>query len=194
MFDGYRSSSNTEIIALRCVRVVVSLLLDNRLCNLTPKVAEAISDPLLIRATPKSPQNKVHVEGAFGWQKKRSWRSLSRRAVWGAVGSRPAHACPAPSSRRPLSAELPLHRKFHCQAQRQALARWCRRSLPPRHRPQFGRQDRRRARRTRATSLRPTVRRALSSETPSTARSMPFLTKPPHVHRTFATFQPTHPT
>jgi hypothetical protein len=42
------------------------LLLDNRPSNHTPDVDEAIGDTLRVRATPHRPQNKAHVEGAFG--------------------------------------------------------------------------------------------------------------------------------
>jgi hypothetical protein len=44
----------------------IALLLDNRPSNHTPDVDEAIGDTLRIRATPHRPQNKAHVEGAFG--------------------------------------------------------------------------------------------------------------------------------
>jgi hypothetical protein len=41
-------------------------LLDNRPCNHTAQVQQALGDTLLIHATPQRPQNKAHVEGAFG--------------------------------------------------------------------------------------------------------------------------------
>jgi hypothetical protein len=41
-------------------------LLDNRPSNHTPEVDAALDDTMRIRATPKRPQNKAHVEGAFG--------------------------------------------------------------------------------------------------------------------------------
>jgi hypothetical protein len=44
----------------------VALLLDNRPSNHTPEVDAALSDTLRVRATPERPQNKAHVEGAFG--------------------------------------------------------------------------------------------------------------------------------
>lgn len=44
----------------------IALLLDNKPCNLTDAVAEAIGDTFLIRATPGRGQNKAHCEGAFG--------------------------------------------------------------------------------------------------------------------------------
>lgn len=44
----------------------IALLLDNRPSNHTPHVDEAIADTIRIRATPERPQNKAHVEGAFG--------------------------------------------------------------------------------------------------------------------------------
>lgn len=44
----------------------LSELLDNRPSNLTPQVEQALGETLLIRATPARPQNKAHVEGAFG--------------------------------------------------------------------------------------------------------------------------------
>src|SRR5690606_15453360 len=44
----------------------LALLLDNKPSNHTPEVVAAIDDALLIRATPERPQNKAHVEGAFG--------------------------------------------------------------------------------------------------------------------------------
>jgi hypothetical protein len=44
----------------------IALLLDNRPSNHTPDVDEAIGATLRIRATPHRPQNKAHVEGAFG--------------------------------------------------------------------------------------------------------------------------------
>lgn len=44
----------------------IALLLDNRPSNHTPVVDEAIGGTIRIRATPARPQNKAHVEGAFG--------------------------------------------------------------------------------------------------------------------------------
>jgi hypothetical protein len=44
----------------------LTLLLDNRPSNHTPDVDAALGDTLRIRATPERPQNKAHVEGAFG--------------------------------------------------------------------------------------------------------------------------------
>ncbi len=44
----------------------LALLLDNRPSNLTPEVDLALGDTLRLRATPERPQNKAHVEGAFG--------------------------------------------------------------------------------------------------------------------------------
>jgi len=46
----------------------VAALVDNRPSNLTPEVGEALAADatLLIPATPARPQNKAHVEGAFG--------------------------------------------------------------------------------------------------------------------------------
>ena len=44
----------------------IALLLDNRPSNHTSDVDAALGDTLLIRATPERPQNKAHVEGAFG--------------------------------------------------------------------------------------------------------------------------------
>lgn len=44
----------------------LSLLLDNRPSNHTPEVDAALGDTILIRATTERPQNKAHVEGAFG--------------------------------------------------------------------------------------------------------------------------------
>ncbi len=44
----------------------IALLLDNRPSNHTPEVDEAIGSTIRIRATPERPQNKAHVEGAFG--------------------------------------------------------------------------------------------------------------------------------
>ena len=44
----------------------LALLLDNRPSNHTPEVDAALDDTLRIRATPARPQNKAHVEGAFG--------------------------------------------------------------------------------------------------------------------------------
>jgi hypothetical protein len=46
--------------------VPLALLLDNRPSNHTPDVDAALGDTLRIRATPDRPQNKAHVEGAFG--------------------------------------------------------------------------------------------------------------------------------
>lgn len=54
--DGVASTGNAPI----------ALLLDNRPSNHTPEVDQAIGDTLRIRATPDRPQNKAHVEGAFG--------------------------------------------------------------------------------------------------------------------------------
>jgi len=44
----------------------IALLLDNRPSNHTPEVDLALGDTIRIRATPERPQNKAHVEGAFG--------------------------------------------------------------------------------------------------------------------------------
>jgi hypothetical protein len=44
----------------------LALLLDNRPSNHTPDVDAALDDTMRIRATPDRPQNKAHVEGAFG--------------------------------------------------------------------------------------------------------------------------------
>ena len=44
----------------------LALLLDNRPSNHAPDVDEAIGGTIRIRATPERPQNKAHVEGAFG--------------------------------------------------------------------------------------------------------------------------------
>lgn len=44
----------------------LALLLDNRPSNHTPEVEAALDDTLRIRATKERPQNKAHVEGAFG--------------------------------------------------------------------------------------------------------------------------------
>ena len=44
----------------------LALLLDNRPSNHTPEVDTAIGQTLRIRATAERPQNKAHVEGAFG--------------------------------------------------------------------------------------------------------------------------------
>lgn len=44
----------------------LSLLVDNRPSNLTPHLDQALGDTLRIRATAERPQNKAHVEGAFG--------------------------------------------------------------------------------------------------------------------------------
>ncbi len=44
----------------------LALLLDNRPSNHTPEVDAALDDTMRIRATPERPQNKAHVEGAFG--------------------------------------------------------------------------------------------------------------------------------
>jgi hypothetical protein len=44
----------------------LALLLDNRPSNHTSEVDLALGDVLRIRATPERPQNKAHVEGAFG--------------------------------------------------------------------------------------------------------------------------------
>ena len=44
----------------------LALLLDNRPSNHTPEVDATLGDTMRIRATPARPQNKAHVEGAFG--------------------------------------------------------------------------------------------------------------------------------
>lgn len=44
----------------------LALLLDNKPSNHTPEVDAALDDTMRIRATPFRPQNKAHVEGAFG--------------------------------------------------------------------------------------------------------------------------------
>jgi hypothetical protein len=44
----------------------LALLLDNKPSNHSPEVEVTLGDTLRIRATPERPQNKAHVEGAFG--------------------------------------------------------------------------------------------------------------------------------
>jgi hypothetical protein len=44
----------------------LALLLDNKPSNHAPEVESALGDTIRIRATPERPQNKAHVEGAFG--------------------------------------------------------------------------------------------------------------------------------
>jgi hypothetical protein len=44
----------------------IALLLDNKPSNHTTEVDAALRDTIRIRATPERPQNKAHVEGAFG--------------------------------------------------------------------------------------------------------------------------------
>lgn len=44
----------------------IALLLDNKPSNHTTDVDTALGDTIRIRATPERPQNKAHVEGAFG--------------------------------------------------------------------------------------------------------------------------------
>jgi hypothetical protein len=44
----------------------LALLLDNRPSNHTPEVDAVLGSTIRIRATPERPQNKAHVEGAFG--------------------------------------------------------------------------------------------------------------------------------
>jgi hypothetical protein len=44
----------------------LALLLDNKPSNHAPDVDAALGDTIRIRATPERPQNKAHVEGAFG--------------------------------------------------------------------------------------------------------------------------------
>ena len=44
----------------------VALLLDNKPCNHTSEVDAALDETMRIRATERRPQNKAHVEGAFG--------------------------------------------------------------------------------------------------------------------------------
>lgn len=44
----------------------LALLLDNKPSNHTPEIDAALGDATRIRATPERPQNKAHVEGAFG--------------------------------------------------------------------------------------------------------------------------------
>lgn len=44
----------------------LSVLLDNKLCNLTPEVDHALEAAERIRSTPGRPQNKAHIEGGFG--------------------------------------------------------------------------------------------------------------------------------
>ena len=54
--DGFASTGKAPL----------ALLLDNRPSNHTPEVDQALGDTIRIRATPDRPQNKAHVEGAFG--------------------------------------------------------------------------------------------------------------------------------
>lgn len=44
----------------------LALLVDNRPSNHAPEVGDALGDTMKIDATPNRPQNKAHVEGAFG--------------------------------------------------------------------------------------------------------------------------------
>ena len=54
--DGVATTGNAPL----------ALLLDNRPSNHTPEIDGALGDTIRIRATPFRPQNKAHVEGAFG--------------------------------------------------------------------------------------------------------------------------------
>ena len=44
----------------------LGVLLDNKQCNETPEVVDALDGALLIHATLQRPQNKAHIEGGFG--------------------------------------------------------------------------------------------------------------------------------
>lgn len=54
--DGVATTGSTPL----------ALLLDNKPSNHTTDIVSALGDTLRIRATPERPQNKAHVEGAFG--------------------------------------------------------------------------------------------------------------------------------
>ena len=54
--DGVATTGSTPL----------ALLLDNKPSNHTTDIVDALGDTLRIRATPERPQNKAHVEGAFG--------------------------------------------------------------------------------------------------------------------------------
>jgi hypothetical protein len=63
------SAAVTEAVAdgvLTTEGAPLGLLLDNKPSNHTPEVDAALGETTRIRATPNRPQNKAHVEGAFG--------------------------------------------------------------------------------------------------------------------------------
>lgn len=83
----------------------LSLLVDNKACNHAPAVHEATESTLVIPATIERPQNKAHVEGAFGLfsqyapplrldgetdkQRARQLLELCARVFFGALNMRP---------------------------------------------------------------------------------------------------------
>jgi len=95
-FEDAKQTTSTNSLAL---------LLDNKPCNHAPAVHEATEPTLVIPATTGRPQNKAHVEGAFGLfsqhapplriegattkQRARSLSELAARLFFGALNMRP---------------------------------------------------------------------------------------------------------
>jgi len=72
----------------------IALLLDNKCCNHTEQVDEAIGETARIRSTTERPQNKAHCEGAFGLFRQKvpsievhtdNPRRLARQVLWTVV-------------------------------------------------------------------------------------------------------------
>ena len=95
-FEDAKQTTSTDALAL---------LLDNKPCNHAPAVYDATGPTLVIPATIGRPQNKGHVEGAFGLfsqhapplridgatikQRARSLAELAARLFYGALNMRP---------------------------------------------------------------------------------------------------------
>lgn len=63
VIDAFHDAETTTEATLP---LPLALLLDNKPSNHTPQIDDALGDTTRMRATPARPQNKGHVEGAFG--------------------------------------------------------------------------------------------------------------------------------
>lgn len=134
----------------------IALLLDNKPCNHTPEVEAALGETIKIHATPGRPQNKAHVEGAFGLfsqvlpalilDTRQSTHDVARALValvvttWGRTTNHRPRAARSGRSRVQLYAETPsaeqieeARRELREIAARQEKAR---RTLEARRRPE----------------------------------------------------------
>jgi hypothetical protein len=135
----------------------VAMLVDNKVCNHTAAVHAATGETLVTPATPARPQNKGHVEGAFGLfsqcaplmkldegtarERARQCVELCTRTFFGALNMRPRKTKGGRSRIDIYADEPPSSAEI-----KQALA-----ALKARHRKQLAGQETRRARQDPAT-------------------------------------------